>query len=143
MKMLKNIYAFRKYFHKKYFWRKYVHGNKKRLHMGQKCIVNNCLFNTRSGHIYLGDNVRISHNVMLLTGEHDYTKKSFPVVKEGKDIIIGDNVWICAGAIVIGGVTIGDNSVIAAGSIVTKDVPANVMVGGKPAKIIKKIEKEL
>jgi len=143
MNLLKFIGEKTKYTHKKYYWRYYIHGNKKRLHMGQNCIVNNCLFNTRSGHIYLGDNVRISHNVMLLTGEHNYIKKEFPVIKEGKDIIIGDNVWICAGVIVIGGVTIGSDSVITAGSVVTKDVTSNVMVGGNPARIIKKIEKEL
>lgn len=52
---------------------------------------------------------------------------------------IGNNVKICAGAIVIGDVTIGDNSIVGAGSVVTKDVPANVVVGGVPAKVIKKL----
>jgi len=109
--------------------------------MGASCIVNNCLFNTRSGHIYLGHNVKISHNVMLLTGEHDYEDPEFKVIEKGKDITIGDNVWICAGAIVIGGVKIGKNSVVCAGAVVTKDVPENVMVGGVPAKVIKEIRK--
>jgi len=55
-------------------------------------------------------------------------------------IVIGKNVWIGANATVVPSVTIGDGSVIAAGAVVTKDVPANVIVGGVPAKIIKKIE---
>lgn len=76
---------------------------------------------------------------MILTGEHDYAKKDFPVVKDGKDIIVGNNVWICAGSIIIGGVTIGDNSIVAAGSVVTKDVTPATMVGGNPAKVIKEL----
>ncbi|MGM1299845.1 DapH/DapD/GlmU-related protein, partial [Enterobacter hormaechei] len=55
----------------------------------------------------------------------------------GKPVTIGDNVWIGGRAIINPGVTIGDNAVIASGAVVTKDVPANAVVGGNPAKIIK------
>jgi acetyltransferase-like isoleucine patch superfamily enzyme len=58
----------------------------------------------------------------------------------GKPIVIGRNVWIAAGAIVVGGVTIGEDSVVAAGSVVTKDVPPNVLVAGNPARVIRTIE---
>jgi acetyltransferase-like isoleucine patch superfamily enzyme len=54
--------------------------------------------------------------------------------------VIGKNVWIGANATVLPGVTIGDGAIIAAGAVVTKEVPANVIVGGVPAKIIKIIE---
>ena len=54
--------------------------------------------------------------------------------------MIGNNVWVGANATVVPGVTIGDGAVIAAGEVVTKDVPANVIAGGIPAKIIKQIE---
>lgn len=54
-------------------------------------------------------------------------------------IHIGKNVWIGANATVTAGVTIGDNAVVAAGAVVTKDVPADTVVGGVPARIIKKI----
>ncbi len=57
-------------------------------------------------------------------------------------IHIGDRVWIGSSAVITKGVTIGNGSVVAAGAVVTKDVPENVIVGGVPAKIIKKIEVE-
>jgi acetyltransferase-like isoleucine patch superfamily enzyme len=56
-----------------------------------------------------------------------------------KPIVIERNVWIAAGATIIGGVTIGENSVVAAGSVVTKDVPPNTLVGGNPARVIRSI----
>lgn len=56
---------------------------------------------------------------------------------ESAPIVIGENVWVCEGARINRGVTIGDNAIIAAGAIVTKDVPANSIVAGIPAKVIK------
>ncbi|WP_438351679.1 DapH/DapD/GlmU-related protein [Paenibacillus sp. FA6] len=56
-----------------------------------------------------------------------------------KDIVISDNVWIGRGVLILPGVTIGHNAVIAAGSVVTRDIPANVLVGGTPAKVIREI----
>ena len=50
---------------------------------------------------------------------------------------IGDNVWIGMGAVILKGVTIGDNSVVAAGAIVTKSIPANTIVAGNPAEVVK------
>jgi acetyltransferase-like isoleucine patch superfamily enzyme len=57
----------------------------------------------------------------------------------GKPIVIERNVWIAAGATIIGGVTVGENSVVAAGSVVTKNVPPNTLVGGNPARVIRSI----
>ena len=54
-------------------------------------------------------------------------------------VTIKENAWICIGAIICPGVTIGKNAIVAAGAVVTKDVPDNVVVGGNPAKIIKKL----
>ena len=56
--------------------------------------------------------------------------------------MIERNVWIAAGATIIGGVTVGENSVVAAGSVVTKDVPPNTLVGGNPARVIRSIGDE-
>ncbi|MDX2226746.1 MAG: acyltransferase [Verrucomicrobiae bacterium] len=57
-----------------------------------------------------------------------------------RPVIIGDTVWIGMNAVILKGVTIGDNSIIAAGAMVTKDVPANVVVAGNPAQVVKKLE---
>ena len=60
----------------------------------------------------------------------------------GKPVTIGNDVWIGGHSTICPGVTIGDGAVIAAGSVVTKDVPANVVVGGGPAKVIKRIDQD-
>ena len=57
-------------------------------------------------------------------------------------ITVGNNVWIGAGTVVLGGVTIGDNTVIGAGSIVTKDIPANVIAVGVPCRVMREITEE-
>jgi maltose O-acetyltransferase len=59
-----------------------------------------------------------------------------------KPVTIGDNVWIGGRAVINPGVTVGNNVVIASGAVVTKDVPDNVVVGGNPAKITKKLEEK-
>lgn len=110
--------------------------------------------------IYLGNNfyanfdcvmldvcpIRIGDNCMLAPGVHIYTA-THPLdaternsgLEYGKSVTIGHNVWIGGRAVINPGVTIGDNAVIASGAVVTKDVPANAVVGGNPAKIIKMI----
>ncbi|MEI2663088.1 sugar O-acetyltransferase [Rossellomorea sp. LJF3] len=93
--------------------------------------------------------VSIGENCMLAPGVHIYTA-THPVnpiernkgPEYGKPVIIGHNCWIGGGAIINPGVSIGDNVVIASGAVVTKDVPSNVVIGGNPARIIKKIELE-
>ena len=86
--------------------------------------------------IYIGDNTVISQDVYLCGGTHDYSVPTLPLVR--KDLYIGKNVWICAGAFVAPGVKIGDGAVIAARSVVTKDVEPWTVVGGNPAKFLKK-----
>lgn len=91
--------------------------------------------------------VRIGDNCMLAPGVHIYTATHpiDPVERNsgqefGKPVTIGNNVWIGGGAIINPGVTIGDDVVIASGAVVTKDVPDRVVVGGNPAKIIKRLD---
>ncbi|AEG97501.1 MULTISPECIES: maltose O-acetyltransferase [Klebsiella] len=88
--------------------------------------------------------IRIGDNCMLAPGVHIYTA-THPLdpternsgIEYGKPVTIGHNVWIGGRAVINPGVTIGDNAVIASGAVVVKDVPANAVVGGNPAQIIK------
>lgn len=90
------------------------------------------------GGITIGDGTLLGHNVVLATLNHEmdpaHRKDMHPA-----PIVIGRDVWIGANATVCPGVTIGDGAVIAAGAVVTKDVAANTVVGGVPAKRIKEI----
>lgn len=92
--------------------------------------------------IIIGEKTCIGEYVRLLTGYHDISTWNFAF--RTKPIAIGSCVWIATGAMVLPGVTIGDGAVIAAGSVVTQDVEPWTVVGGNPARFIKKRElKEL
>ncbi|EMX8371626.1 maltose O-acetyltransferase [Yersinia enterocolitica] len=90
--------------------------------------------------------VRIGDNCMLAPGVHIYTA-THPLDAQlrisgkelGKPVTIGNNVWIGGRAVINPGVTLGDNVVVASGAVVTKDVPFNCVVGGNPARIIKRL----
>jgi maltose O-acetyltransferase len=90
--------------------------------------------------IKFGDDVQLGPGVHIYTATHPLDPE---IRKSGAEyglaITVGDNVWIGGSAVLCPGISIGDNSVIAAGSVVTRDVPANVVVGGNPAAIIKDI----
>lgn len=86
--------------------------------------------------ISIGKNCCIGEDVRLLTGSHDLSSPTFELVV--RPIEIKDNVWIATGVIVLPGVTIGEGAVVAAGAVVTKDVEPWTVVGGNPAKFIKK-----
>lgn len=87
------------------------------------------------GPIDIGDHTVISQNVHLCNGTHDYKDPSLPLLRP--NMTIGSGVWVCADAFVGPGVTIGDNSLVGARAVVTKDVPAGVIVGGNPARVLK------
>lgn len=111
----------------------------KNIHIGRNVFLNGgCRFQDQGG-IYIDDGALIGPMVVLATLNHEqnpeYRGDLFP-----KPIHIGKNVWIGANATVLPGVTIGDGAIIAAGAVVAKDVLPGVIVGGVPAKIIKKVE---
>jgi maltose O-acetyltransferase len=92
--------------------------------------------------ISIGNYVMIAHNVMIIGGNHNIERTDIPMMFQGEgkqgNIIIEDDVWIGAGAIILTGVTIGEGSVIGAGSIVTKSIPPYSIAVGNPAIVIKK-----
>ena len=88
--------------------------------------------------IKIGTKVAISREAFICTASHDITKPNRPLITA--PITICDGVWIGARAIVLPGVTIGEGVVVAAGAVVTKDVEPWTVVGGNPAKVIKKRE---
>ncbi|AQQ29162.1 MULTISPECIES: DapH/DapD/GlmU-related protein [Burkholderia] len=107
--------------------------------LGRNVFVNqNCTFYDLGG-LEIGDDVMIGPNVSLITSGHpvEPSRRRDGVI--AKPIVIERNVWIGAGATIIGGVTIGENAVVAAAAVVTRDVPPNTLVGGNPAKIIRSI----
>ncbi|WP_432404177.1 sugar O-acetyltransferase [Wukongibacter sp. M2B1] len=110
----------------------------KNISVGKNVFINSgCRFQDQGG-ITIGDGVLIGHNVVLATLNHDIDPNKRSMMHPAP-IVIGKNVWIGANATVVSDVTVGDGAIVAAGAVVTRDVPANVIVGGVPAKIIKKI----
>ena len=92
------------------------------------------------GDIYIGDRTMIGPNVTLCTTGHPADPEYREMAAHySLPIHIGRNVWIGSNAVVLPGVTIGDNAVIGAGSVVTKDIPANVVAMGTPAKVVREI----
>jgi len=111
---------------------------------GARCWVGvNAVLASGQGGLFLGNDVLIGPQAVLVTGDHDFSRQDIPATQRdytGKPIAIGDNVWIGAGAVVLGGVSVGANAVVAAGAVVTRDVAAGAVVGGVPAKIIKMVQ---
>ena len=109
------------------------------IRVGRNVFVNqNCTFYDLGG-LDIADDVMIGPNVSLITTGHPLEPSQRRATTIGRPIVIERNVWIAAGATVIGGVMIGENSVVAAGSVVTRDVPPNTLVGGNPARVIRSI----
>ncbi|MCX4313342.1 MAG: sugar O-acetyltransferase [Clostridia bacterium] len=110
----------------------------KNITVGKNVFINSgCCFQDQGG-IKIGDGCLIGQQVVIATLNHgiapEHRQNLIP-----KKVTIGNNVWVGAHATILPGVTVGDNAVIGAGAVVTKDVPANTVAAGNPARIIKQI----
>lgn len=131
--------------------------------MGKDCYIEPPFYCDHGFNIYIGDNfyantgliildqcpVKIGNNVMIgpRVGIYCATHPIDAFVRNtllegGKAITIGNSVWIGGGVNICPGVSIGENSIIGAGAVVTKDIPANVIAGGNPCRVIREITEE-
>ena len=109
--------------------------------IGARTFVNVGLVILDVARVSIGDDGQIGPNVQLLTATHPLEPGPRRAKWESAEpITIGNNVWLGGGAIVCPGVTIGDNTVVGAGSVVTRDLPANVLAMGSPARVIRSLE---
>jgi len=133
----------------------------RRFWLGRKSVIESyCCINNAVGDVTIGDHTRvgihcivigpvcIGNHVNLAQGitvtalNHNFEDTTKRIDEQGistKPVVIGDDVWIGANAVILPGVTIGRHVVVAAGAVVTKDVPDNCVIGGVPAKLIKQI----
>jgi galactoside O-acetyltransferase len=111
-----------------------------RMSVGRRVAINVGTYIDAGGELEIGDYVMIGPNCVLSTREHSSDASGIPMcyqpVRYGK-IVIGNDVWLGANVCIVRGVTIGDGAIVAAGSVITKDVPANAIVGGIPAKLLR------
>ena len=126
-------------------WSWLGHGTKIRCHegvveigaktvLGQECTI------SAFQHVSIGRECVIADRVMLIDFDHGMVEVDRPIRLQGiykRDVNVGNNVWIGYGACILRGVTVGDNAVIGTNSVVTRDVPANAVVGGVPARVIR------
>ncbi|NLF14960.1 MAG: acyltransferase [Anaerolineaceae bacterium] len=101
-------------------------------------VGHRCLMYGHAG-IRIGRDVLLANDVQLICGNHTFAHRDVPIraqPTEGKPIVVEDDVWLGASAIVLGGVTIGRGSVVGAGSVVTRSLPPYSIARGVPAQIV-------
>jgi len=108
------------------------------IRIGKGVFINACCHFQDHGGVTLGDGCQIGHNVVFATLDHGLAPEERHTTCPAP-IVLGKNVWVGANATILRGVTIGDNAVVAAGAVVTKDIPADTVAGGVPARTIRKI----
>lgn len=102
--------------------------------MGQECTI------SAYQHVRIGEQCVIADRAMFIDFDHGVVEVERPIRLQGiykRDVEVGSNVWVGYGACILRGVRVGDNSVIGTNSVVTKDVPANAVVAGVPARIVR------
>ena len=124
-----------------YVYGKFKCGNLKNINVGKYLRINNDVYILGRYKVSIGNYVVLSAGVMILDSglDMDCVANGNMNVHKDAEVIIGNNVWVGAGSIILPGVIIGDGAVIAAGSVVNRDVSQKVVFGGVPAKFIKSL----
>lgn len=120
-----------------------VIGDYSNICMHENSEIERCCFLLAKDRIEIGENSTLAYGVSIITGADpngpkNKLSKIYPPLHE--PVVIGNDCWIGANAIILPGVTIGDCVMVAAGSVVNKDIPSNVLVAGSPAVIKKHLE---
>jgi acetyltransferase-like isoleucine patch superfamily enzyme len=121
------------------------HGSKIRCHegiveIGPKTVVGQDCTISAYQRVSIGQQCVIADRAMFIDFDHNVADPEQPIRKQGiykRDVIVGSNVWIGYGAQILRGVTVGDNAIIGASSVVTRDIPANAVAAGSPARVIR------
>ncbi len=114
--------------------------NIKDLSIGNNVSIHPMTYIFAEGGLIIGNDVSIAHGVTIMTSTHNYSDKDIPIKDQGlelKSVNIENNVWIGAKSTILCGLTIEEGSIVGANSVVTKNVEANTIVAGAPAKVIK------
>ncbi len=107
--------------------------------IGNYCLISPGVRISAARSVHIGDNCMLAANVYVSDSDWHHVYNRIRPFRCTKPVALEDNVWLGESVMVLKGVTIGENSVIGAGSVVTKDIPANVVAAGNPARVIKKI----
>lgn len=111
------------------------------IRLGKQVFINHACSFLDLGGITIEDGVMIGPRVNITSENHPVAITSRKTLVPA-EVIIRQNAWIGAGATILPGVTVGENAVVAAGAVVHRDVPANTVVGGVPAKVLKQLDRE-
>lgn len=113
----------------------------KNIHIGDYVFLNVLCVILDCNEVHIGHHVMIGPNVQIYCAAHHLEAETrIQGMEVAKSIVIEDNVWLGGGAILLPGVKIGRNAVVGAGAVVSRDVPADTVVAGNPARVIRKIE---
>lgn len=121
------------------------HGSKIRCHegaveIGAKTVIGQDCTISAYQRVSIGQQCVIADRVMFIDFDHNVADPEQPIRMQGiykRDVVVGSNVWIGYGAQILRGVTVGDNAIIGASSVVTRDIPANSVAAGSPARVIR------
>jgi acetyltransferase-like isoleucine patch superfamily enzyme len=115
------------------------------LHFGENSFIGSFSTIGCNEKVWIGDNVMMAQSVSIRDTDHNFSDSDVPMNRQGVSIspvVIGNNVWLGHGAVILKGVTIGDGAIIAAGAVVTSDIPSNAIAGGVPARVIRYRDQE-